>query len=159
MIGNARFASSRRGIVYVGCSKKTHIAYVGQTSGSGGLITRWAQHLGVTTSSFWRRVEERGDCSADNISDLMIFAVELGEESLWNGVESSYREAVEYLVQVAIRQFCGDLVPYLRVISHVRANETCSLGFVRERAEGVVADFFDWYSSLSASSENSGIVA
>jgi hypothetical protein len=145
-IGNACFVGSRRGVVYIGFSRQARIAYVGQTAGGGGVIGRWSHHLSASTSSFWRRVDERGECSADSISDLEVFASELGSEPQWNGAESSYREAAEYLVQVGLRGVSGDLVPYLRIISEVRANETCELRIVRDRAAEILSGFLALYS-------------
>jgi hypothetical protein len=147
LLGDAAFVGSRRGIVYVGCSKEARIAYVGQTAGSGGVLGRWSHHLSSVASSFWRRVEERGECDPQAVSDLAIFAAELGPETYWNGIESSYREAVEYLVQARLWAVCGDLVPYLRIISEVRANDTCELDFVRERAAAIFREFLSWYSN------------
>jgi hypothetical protein len=145
-LGDARFVGTRRGVVYVGCSKQARIAYVGQTAGERGVLARWSDHLGSSSSSFWRRVLERGDCDVDSITDLEVFAAELGEDAQWNSIEASHREAVEYLVQRGLRLVSGDLVPYLRVISHVRANETCSLESVRQKAEVVLDAFLTWYS-------------
>lgn len=144
-LGDARFVGSRRGIVYVGCSKQARIGYIGQTAGGTGVLGRWSHHLSAIGSSFWRRVEERGQCAPETITDLAVFAVELGGEPHWNGLESSHREAVEYLVQIGLRRVCGDLDPYLRIISEVRANENCALGFVRDRADAVVSAFIGWY--------------
>jgi hypothetical protein len=79
--------------------------------------------------------------------DLSVFATELGPEPHWNGIESSHREAVEYLVQVGLRRVCGDLQPHLRIISEVRANENCALGFVQARAGMALEAFVTWYRS------------
>jgi len=145
-LGDARFVGTRKGIVYVGCSRTARIVYVGQTAGGDGVLGRWSHHLSASRSSFWRRVEERGECDPEAIDDLVVFAAELGPEPHWNGVESSHREAVEYLVQVGLHSLSGDLDPFLRVISHVRANTTCALSFVRTRAHEVIHEFVAWYS-------------
>lgn len=145
LLGDAHFIGSRRGIVYIGCSRSASVAYIGQTAGQTGVLGRWAHHLSSSTSSFWRRIEERGGCEPGAIEDLAVFASGLGVEPHWNGVESSHREAVEYLVQVRLQAVCGDLDPFLRIISHVRPNLTCQLPFVRTRAEAIAAEFVAWY--------------
>lgn len=122
------------------------MAYVGQTTGDSGVLGRWSHHLGASGSSFWRRVEERGECNPEEVTDLEVFAAELGPEAQWNGIESSHREAVEYLLQVKLHAISGDLDPFLRVISFVRANTTCQLSFVQERAAGIFDEFVTWYS-------------
>jgi len=146
VLGDAQFVGSRRGIVYIGCSRVARLAYIGQTGGASGVLGRWSHHLSASASSFWRRVEERGECDPGDITDLVVFAAELGPESHWNGIEASHREAVEYLLQVKLHTVSGELNPFLRVVSFVRPNTTCQLPFVRDRADSIFDEFIEWYS-------------
>lgn len=129
--------------MYCGYSKKVGAAYIGMTVGRNGIFGRWGDHLGraLEKSSFQRRLHEFDDSAWGRMNDLVIFWAEMGEEEQFLTVETSHREAVEYLVQRQLRIALAQGKPPLTVISKVRSNRTVQLPLVQRAAERVIGHF------------------
>lgn len=138
-----------RPYVYIGFSRKEHVAYVGQTVDKRGFMGRWSDHLSRREdSSFFCRLSDRDEEAFDRITDLRIVAWDLGGRKSYATLESSHREGVEYLVQKELWTICGDLYPWLRPISNVRPTPAVAHDFVREKANEIVAGFKTHYEGL-----------
>jgi hypothetical protein len=62
--------------------------------------------------------------------------------------DRSGREAVEYLVQTQLRSICGQLRPWLRIVSTVRTNPRTRMATVKDAAEQIAAEFQTHYAGL-----------
>jgi hypothetical protein len=141
-VGVARY----RPYVYIGFSRVEHFAYVGQTFDRRGFIGRWTDHLsGRERSSFFCRLREHDEDAFDRIGDLRIVAWDLGDHPSFNTLETTHREAVEYLTQRAIWGFCHELDPWLKPISKVRTSLEVERDFVRLKAAEIIAQFRELY--------------
>lgn len=136
-------AARCRPFVYIGFSRAEHVAYVGQTIDRRGALGRWVDHVSSRedVSSFRRRLAARDDLAFDRLTDLEVLAWDLGAEAAFATIETSYREGVEYLVQERLWSFCGDLQPWLTVISRVRPNATTAAAIVQAAAARISAEF------------------
>lgn len=135
----------------MGFSCAEHIVYVGQTLDKRGVMGRWVDHLSRReSSSFFCRLSDIDEDAFDRIADLRILAWDLGDNRSFATVETSHREAVEYLVQKELWTFCGDLDPWLKPISKVRASAAVERDFVRDKAGEIVAEFRSYYESLGS---------
>src|SRR5262245_57323264 len=90
----------RRPYLYIGFSRSEHVAYVGQTLDRRGVLGRWTDHLsgGDEASSFRRRLAEVDESAFERLDDLTVVAWDLGDGTGFMSIETSHREAVEYLV-------------------------------------------------------------
>jgi hypothetical protein len=87
--------------VYIWLSVKESVAYVGQTSDVCGAVGRAAQHVsrdGLLRKRLWESGYE-----LDDIDDLLLLSYALPVDWRLADAESSGREAVEYYVQVGMR--------------------------------------------------------
>lgn len=136
-------AARRRPFIYIGLSRAEHVAYVGQTLDKRGVLGRWVDHVSAheDISSFRRRLAERDELAFARLVDLEVLAWDLGDDAAFATLETSHREGVEYLLQARLWSFCGDLQPWLTVISRVRPNPTASMPVVREAAERIITEF------------------
>jgi hypothetical protein len=146
-----------RPYVYLGFSCAEHIVYVGQTLDKRGFLGRWTDHLARRDrSSFFCRLAEHDEDAFDRITDLRVLAWDLGDNRPFATIETSHREAVEYLVQKELWGFCGELDPWLRPISKVRASAAVERDFVRDKAAEIVTEFRSYYKDLEASDPRRG---
>ena len=133
-------ACSWRPYVYLGFSCAEHIVYVGQTIDKRGFMGRWIDHLSRgADSSFCARLAEYDEKAFDRITDLRILAWDLGDDPNFHTLETSHREAVEFLVQKDLRN--ARLDPWLKPISTVRFSPAVNRDFVKEKASEIVDEF------------------
>ncbi|OAR25083.1 hypothetical protein A8W25_28495 [Streptomyces sp. ERV7] len=83
------------------------------------------------------------------MDDLVIFWPDMGDAEEFMTVETSHREAVEYLVQRQLRTILARGKPALTVISKVRSNRAVQLPIVRDSAEQVVESFRGYFDGLN----------
>lgn len=142
-------AARCRPYVYIGFSRSVHVAYVGQTLDRRGFMGRWTDHLSRREkSSFYCRLAEYDEDAFDRIEDFRILAWDLGDNPSFGTLETTHREAVEYLVQKHLWGFCGELDPWLKPISVVRTSLEVERPFVRSKATEISEGFRDFYESL-----------
>ena len=139
------FDGQSKAYIYIWFSKICKVAYVGETNNRYGSFGRAWQHL-QTNGTLRSRFEERVGLSIEKADDLILVSFLLPNDREFIGVESSYREAVEYLVQIGLREKRGDLTPSFDLISRVRPNDRISDQAIKEIADNIVADFVSNYS-------------
>lgn len=145
--GSTRIASRRRPYIYVAFSQTEHIVYVGQTIGKEGVIGRWVQHLSSRgNSSFQRRLADHDETAFSRLRDLTVFYWDLGDAARFQTVETTDREAVEYLTSVKLRRLGGLVQPYFRVISTVRPNRAIEDALIQDTAARITHEFRERYS-------------
>ncbi|MFJ2342400.1 hypothetical protein [Streptomyces antimycoticus] len=132
-----------RAYIYCGYSLEVGVAYIGMTVAQNGIFGRWGDHLGraLERSSFKRRLHEYDELAWGKIDDLVIFWADMGSRGDFLTVETTHREAVEYLVQRELRLLLARSKPPLAVISKVRSNRAVKLSFVQESASRVIELF------------------
>jgi hypothetical protein len=138
---------STRAYLYIWISKCHSIAYVGQTNAEEGALGRSAQHVGMS-GALRRSFEHETGLRLEEINDLLCISYSLPPSREFTSTESSYREAVEYLVQTRILDIRADLDPPIRPVSNVRYSERTALRSVRDSAEEIIASFKSTYSRI-----------
>lgn len=126
------------GFLYIACDLSEGIVYVGQTASQTGVLGRWLEHFRASNAGFRRRLAEWDEDALDRLSGLVVVYWLLGQGREFAGLESSYREGVEYLVQVGMHRLCAELKAPLRVLSTVRTNTTVQQAVVIEAATRVL---------------------
>lgn len=132
--------------IYIWVSKKIKIAYVGQTHAKGGVVARANQH--VKPGGTLRMKLEQIGYEWQEIDDLFVLTFPLPNENEFLSLESSYRLAVEYLVQVGLHQIQGRINPRLRIISTVTCTPQTKLQYIVNLAEEIIEQFVETYNIL-----------
>lgn len=129
--------------IYIWFSRKESVVYVGQTNDRYGVIGRAFQHLSPN-GSLRARLLDNG-YELDLIDDFLLLSYALPNNWRYTGLESSGREAVEYFVQVGIRdkQFLFD--HYLLLVSTVRPANYFDYAEAEDLAKAIVDDFVEVY--------------
>ncbi len=133
-----------RAYVYIWLSKSARAVYVGQTAGRTGSLGRGHAHF-RTKGQLRQRLDQKLGVNPEDFDDFWLTSYLLPPTQEFIGPESSYREAVEYLVQYNLQQLRGSVRPGFRVISWVRSNDRTSDLGVQLLAQGIVADFLTSY--------------
>lgn len=81
----------------------------------------------------------------DEIDDLLLLSYPLPSDWRFTNAESAGREAVEYYVQVGIRDLQEGFRDYLRIVSHVRSTDFFDAGEAQVLAREIINDFKEVY--------------
>lgn len=138
------FNGQGRSYIYFWVSKQARVVYVGQTAERTGTYGRGYGHLQVG-GTLRGRVEEATGCELEEFNDLLLVSYRLPETPEYVGLESSYREAVEYLVHTYLLTERGNVSPTFRVIANIRTNGRTEQPAVRQLAENIATDFLRNY--------------
>lgn len=138
-ISNQIFRNDRA-YIYIWFSKIHKIIYVGMTNNRIGTLGRAAQHLDKK-GTFRTRFEQNLGYSINRADDLILFSFILPPQREFTTVESSYREAIEYLVQKKLTVLKGKLKYTYDIVSWVRSNDRISNRLVRQTSEDIVNGF------------------
>lgn len=141
------FDGSTTAYLYLWISKKWKVIYVGQTNERRGSFGRAYSHV-QDKGTFRQRFEEEVGINLEEANDLVLVSYPLPQKAEYIGVESSYREAVEYLVQIKLREIRGNLEPRFNLISKVRYSDRASSLLVKQYAQQIVQHFEYNYPSI-----------
>jgi hypothetical protein len=130
--------------VYLWISKKYQVIYVGQTNDRRGSLGRALSHV-REQGTLRIRFEEEVGVKLETADDLMLVSYPLPREPEYTGEESSYREAVEYLVQIGLRDIRGNVQPKFNLISFVRTGGRVSTPLIKKYAEEITSNFLETY--------------
>ncbi len=134
------FNGRDRAYIYIWLSKLAGAVYVGQTAGPTGSLGRGHAHF-RSKGQLRCRLDRKLGVEPEDFDDFQLSSYLLPSKEEFIGPESSYREAVEYLVQCALQLQRGQCKPSFRVISWVRDNDrTRDLG-VQLLAQQITEDF------------------
>lgn len=134
------FNGRDRAYVYIWLSKLAGAVYVGQTAGPTGSFGRGYAHF-RSSGQLRRRLDKKLGVEPEDFEDFLLTSYLLPIKEEFIGPETSYREAVEYLVQRTLQLERGQVRPSFRVISWVRDNDrTQDLG-VQLLARQIADDF------------------
>lgn len=135
---------SGHGYIYVLYSKTHHSLYVGQTNDKCGVVGRLNSHVN-NKGTFRRRLLEREGINLDKVDDLQVFSYTLPLDARFVGIDRTFREGVEYLVQKSLHEVCGSINPFMRIVSHVEYNDSAQLTFVRYTAQEIFEAFLNTF--------------
>jgi hypothetical protein len=141
------FDGATTAYIYLWISKKWQVIYVGQTSDRWGSFGRAYGHI-QEQGTFRCRFEEIGIATLEEANDLVLVSYPLPQRPEFTGIESSYREAVEYLVQIGLRDIRGAVSPGFNLVSRVRATDRVSNSQIQRYAEEIVLDFQAKYPTI-----------
>jgi hypothetical protein len=144
---SSSFDGLGKAYIYLWISKKWRVIYVGQTNEKQGSFGRAYSHI-QAQGTFRKRFEEELGIRIEEADDLILVSYPLPQQPEYIGVESSYREAVEYLVQIKLRDIRGSVEPKFKLISKVRYTDRASNLMTEELANEIVKDFKENYSSI-----------
>lgn len=94
------------------------------------------------------RFEDEVGLRLERATDLILLSYPLPQTAEFTGAESSYREAVEYLVQIGLRDIRGKVRPPLILISNIRTTPLSSSKNLAELASAIVSSFQETYISI-----------
>jgi len=100
--------------------------------------------------TFRLRFEETVGVRLEEADDLFLVSYALPRKPEYTGEESSYREAVEYLVLYKLTILRGELTPSFKLVSINRYNERAVIPSVERCAEEIVTDFKARYTASCA---------
>jgi len=138
------FVGYNRAYIYILYSKSHHVAYIGETNDANGVIGRLNGHVSQN-GTFCRQILERRGIPLNEVTDLILFSCSLPLSPEYVSTERVYRRGVEYLVQEKLWETCGDLQPYLYIVSNVKYSDTSSLRSVQKIASSIFDAFWDSY--------------
>ena len=130
--------------IYLWISKRWRVIYVGQTNDRRGSFGRAFSHL-RDNGTFRMRFEEEVGIRLEAADDLILVSYPLPKEPEYTSEESSYREAIEYLVQIGLRDVRGEVQPKFSLISNVRTVGRSSNSFLKKYADEIVKNFLEIY--------------
>lgn len=140
------FNGRDRAYLYIWLSKSAGAVYVGQTASPTGSLGRSYAHF-RSRGQLRRQLDKTLGVEPEDFDDFQLTSYLLPRKEEFIGPESSYREAVEYLVQRTLQLQRGQVQPGFRVISWVRVNDrTQDLG-VQLLARQIAEDFLSYYST------------
>lgn len=131
--------------IYIWISKKWKVVYVGQTNERRGSFGRAFSHVS-SYGTLRTHFEEETGAKLELADDLVLISFPLPQKPEYIGEESSYREAIEYLVQIGLRDIRGKVNPTFTLISNVRTVERASNPSLKRYADFIVERFLESYS-------------
>lgn len=138
------FDGENKAYIYLWISKKFRIVYVGQTNDRKGTFGRAYSHL-ESNGTLRQCFEDKFGLKLEEADDLILVSYLLPQTQEYLGSESSYREAIEYLVQKKLRDIRGDLIPRFDLISRVRYSDRVSSVQLEQYAGKIIENFINHY--------------
>lgn len=130
--------------IYIWYSKKAQCVYVGQTNERHGVLGRARSHIG-SSGTLRTRVEEKIGSMIEEYDDWVLLSYKLPAKKNYISSESSYRLAVEYLVQTKIIEIRGDIEPPIKLVSNVTYSDYCNQPRVINLANEIIEEFISSY--------------
>ncbi len=154
-LGSA-FLGRNLAYIYILCSKKLHILYVGQTNDRGGVMSRLGSHL-AEKGTFRGHLLSR-EIEIEDIDDLQVFAFVLPDASEYLSASQTHREGVEYCVQTRLLSVGAKWAPYFRIVSTVRAPKTTELQEVNDLAQWICDTLDNLYHGRESTLQQGNVV-
>lgn len=141
------FDGNNKSYIYIWVSKKLKCVYVGETNERRGSFGRARSHIG-SKGTLRERFEERLGEKLEAGDDLTLLTFQLPQDVKYTGIESTYRECVEYLVQTQLLQIRRNYNPSFQIISNVRTFSRTNDASVKKIADDIVEGFSKVYSNI-----------
>ena len=126
--------------IYIWFSRDYRSVYVGQTNSECGTLGRAYAHV-KNNGTLRERFYDAEGLPIEVISDLHLASFRLPKKKKYISVESSFRLAVEYLVQVKLNEVRSSTTPKFRIISNVTYTDYCSNKEVIRISCKIVSEF------------------
>jgi len=136
---------SKYAYIYIWYSQNYRCLYVGQTNGGTGVLGRANAHM-QRDGTLRKRFNEAVGEHLENTNDWNLISAKLPLKKKYTTVESSFRLAVEYLVQIKLHGIRSELSPPFRIISTVTYTDYCSVNEVIKVSDKIVERFKEFYS-------------
>jgi len=134
--------------IYIWVSKLYSVLYIGMTNNSSGSIGRANGHFN-RRGTFRKRFIENKGIGIENVNDLILLTFPLPKKREYTGLESSYRESVEYLVVKKLQLKRGLLMPIFDVVSwHDRTPKRLNNSEIKNISDQIVLEFEGVYPTL-----------
>lgn len=134
--------------IYIWLSKNYRIIYIGMTNNSSGPVGRAHGHFN-SKGTFRKRFLQETGIGVENVQDMTLLSFPLPKKREYTGVESSYRESIEYLVMKKLQIVRGQLIPSYDIVSwHDRFPRRTGNSQVIKLADTIVTDFIASYPNL-----------
>jgi hypothetical protein len=131
--------------IYIWFSKKQKMVYVGQTNNRKGTIGRAIEHVSES-GTLRKQFEEKYGQKLEDVDDLYLLSFPLPSKYEFICIESAYRLAVEYNVQIALRELRNSVNPIFNIISRVTYTDIASEKVTKDLATKIATDFLATYS-------------
>ena len=131
--------------IYIWFSKNQKIVYVGQTNNRKGTLGRAIEHISET-GTLRKQFEEKYGQKLENVEDLYLLSFPLPPKYEFICIESAYRLAVEYNVQIFLRELRNRVNPVFNIISRVTYTDIASQKIIKDIANKIATDFLSTYS-------------
>ena len=138
------FSGISRAYIYIWLSKSHGFVYVGQTNERYGTWGRGYSHI-QSSGTLRTRCEDSIGVYLDTVEDLILFSYPLPESPEFTNTESSFRLAVEYLVQIKLHEIRNSVTHRFRIVSNVTSTDRTNNKLVRDLATHIVTDFIKNY--------------
>jgi hypothetical protein len=120
---------------------------VGQTNEKFGTWGRGYSHV-QPSGTLRVRCSERLGLSLEMVDDLYLFSFPLPSTNEYIGNESSFRLAVEYLVQFGLHDLKKSVAPSFQIVSKVTTTAHTSNSEVKKLASKIIGEFKNYYVEL-----------
>lgn len=123
--------------LYVWFSVQERFFYVGQSNNRLGSFARAGQHVS-SRGTLRARVEGEFGIALEDVSDLTLLSFRLPSLPDLTSVESSYREAIEFLVQKGINERRLELGRGFQVVSIIRYTDAAGFTLLKQISDYIV---------------------
>jgi len=141
------FNGNSRAYIYIWISKTEKFIYVGQTNERFGTFGRAYSHI-QPTGTLRIRCMERVGIDLELVDDLHLLSFPLPSTKEFISNESSFRLAVEYLVQFGLHEAKKDVSPSFQIISKIVTTAHTSNSQVKSLAFQIINEFKDCYNKI-----------
>lgn len=132
--------------VYIWFSKKAQCIYVGQTNDTYGALGRASSHI-RSSGTLRCRVYEKLGTYLERFDDWVLVSYSLPRKKQFISIESGFRLAVEYLVQIGLQERRDSCSPPFRIVSNVTYSDHCSNPMIKIIASEIIEEFISTYAS------------
>ncbi len=129
-----------RAYIYIWFTRDYKSIYVGQTNSECGTLGRAYAHV-KSHGTLRDRFYDTEGISIENVVDWHLASFCLPDKKKYTSVESSFRLAVEYLVQVKLNEVRSTTTPKFRIISNVTYTDYCSNKEVIRISDNIINEF------------------
>ncbi|MFY0697658.1 MAG: GIY-YIG nuclease family protein [Balneola sp.] len=133
--------------IYIWLSKKHKLVYVGMTNSFAGSIGRANGHFN-RRGTLRKRFQQYKGYGIEKVDDLILLSFPLPKKKKYTTVETSYREAIEVIVQKELLKIRGTFNPTFDVISWVRDSSRTNNFEVKKLATQIVTLFKTGYNGF-----------
>jgi hypothetical protein len=141
------FKGSDQAYIYVWVSKVEKFIYVGQTNERFGTFGRAFSHI-QSDGTLRTRCLERVGLRLEIVTDLYLLSFPLPNTREFISSESSFRIAVEYLVQIGLHDAKMELFPSFQIISNISTSAYVTNQLVKNTASYIINSFKIFYEEI-----------